>query len=80
MLCHVSGGIFFKLVEGKDQPTERGKPDFEADYEATKGIVMRIKKPLLGTGKAVVMDSEFFVMKGLVGMLAHGVYGTTVIN
>ena len=26
------------------------------------------------------MGSDFFVLKGIVGMLAYGVYGTTVIN
>ena len=37
-------------------------------------------KPLFGTGKAVVMDSGFCVLKGIVRMLAHGVYGTMVIK
>ena len=41
---------------------------------------MWMTKPLFGTGKALVIDSEFCVMKGIVDMLAHGVYGTTVIN
>ena len=39
-----------------------------------------MKKPLFGTGKAVVMDSGFCVLKGIVVILAHGVYGTTVIK
>ena len=72
--------FFVKLVEGKYRPKERGKPEFEADYGATGGLMMWIMKPLFGTGKAVVMDSVFYVMKGLVGMLYHGVYGTTVIK
>ena len=42
--------------------------------------MMRMTKPLFGTGKVVVMDSGFCVLKGLVGNLAHGVYGTTGIN
>ena len=41
---------------------------------------MRITYTLFGTGKAVVMDSELFLMKRVVGMLAHGVYGMTVIK
>ena len=72
--------FFVELVEGKYRTTERGKPEFEADYGATGGLIMRMKNPLFGTGKTVVMDSGFCVMRGLVGMLAHGVYGTTVIN
>ena len=42
--------------------------------------MMRIKKPLFGTCKAVVMGSSFCVLKGIVRMLANGVYGTTVIK
>ena len=41
---------------------------------------MRETKPIFGTGKAAVMDSVIFVLKGLVRMLAHWVYGTTVIK
>ena len=41
---------------------------------------MFMTKPLFGTSKAVVMDSGFFVLKGILGMLSHGVYGTTVIK
>ena len=72
--------FFVDILEGKDQPTEIGKPDFEAEYGATGGLVMRMTNPLFGTGKAVVKDSGFCVMKGLVGMLSRGVYGTTVIK
>ena len=42
--------------------------------------MMRISKPLFGTEKAVVMDNGFCVIKGIVGMLAYVVHGTTVIN
>ena len=41
---------------------------------------MWMKNPLFGTGKAVVMGSRFFVLKELVRVLAHGVYGTTMIK
>ena len=41
---------------------------------------MRTTKPMFGIGKSVVMDSGFCVLKGRVGMLAHGVYGKKVIK
>ena len=50
------------------------------DYGETGGMMTCIKKPLSGTGKYVVMDRGFFMPKGLVGMLEHGVYGTKVTN
>ena len=36
--------------------------------------MIRMMKPLYDTWKTVVMDSVFCVLKGLVGMLVHGVY------
>ena len=42
--------------------------------------MMRMANPLFVKGKDVVVDSEFFVLKGIVGMLSHGVYGMTVIK
>ena len=42
--------------------------------------MMRMTKPLFGTVKAMVMDSVFCVMRGLIGMLAHGVYGNMEIK
>ena len=42
--------------------------------------MMRMKKPLFGTGKDLVMGGRFFVLKGIVSILTHGVYGTTVIK
>ena len=41
--------------------------------------MMWITKPIFGTGKAVVIYSGFCLLKGIVGMLAHGVYGTEII-
>ena len=67
-------------MEGEDRPTERWKLEFKADYGATGGMMMRKEEPLFGTGKSLVTGSGFYVLKGIVGMLAHGVYGTTVIK
>ena len=79
--CAMSVVVFFVgIVEGKDQPTERGKREFEADYGETGGLMMRMANPLFVKGKDVVVDSEFCVLKGIVGMLSHGVYGMTVIK
>ena len=72
--------FFVNLVEEKDVPKEIGKPKFEADYGATGGLMTRMTNPLFGIGKSVVTDSGFCVLKGIVGMLAHGVYGTMVIK
>ena len=72
--------FFFDLVEGKDQPQYKWKPEFKVEYGATGGLMMRTTKPLFGKGKAVVTDSGFCVLKGLVEMLSHGLCGTTVLR
>ena len=67
--------FFVDIVEGKDRSTEIGKPEFEAGYGATRGLMMRTTKPMFVTGKSVVMDSGFFVLEGEVGMSAHECMG-----
>ena len=57
---------------------ERGNTEFDADYGETGVLMMRMKKTMFGTGGAMVKNSGFCVLKGLVGVLSHGVYGTTV--
>ena len=42
--------------------------------------MMFMTKPLCFAGKALVVDSVFFLLEGLVGMLARRVYWTTVIK
>ena len=80
MCCVMSVVVFFvKIVERKYRPKEIGNPEFKAEYGATRGLMMRMTNTLFFTGKAVVMDGEFCVLKGIVGMLVHGVYGTKVI-
>ena len=37
-------------------------------------------KPLWITRKTVIMDSGFFVLKGLIGMYERGLYGSVVVN
>ena len=65
--CCLSGILFhIKLVEGKDHPPQRPMA-----YEKTDGVVMKtvglllcMTKPIWGTGKVVIMDSGFCVLRG----------------
>ena len=42
--------------------------------------MMRINKPMFVTDNSMLMESGFCVLKGVVVMLVHGVYGTTVVK
>ena len=82
IICRAMSVVVFFVgtVEGKDRPKERRNPEFKEDYGATGGLMIWMTKTLFGTGKNLMMESIFCVLKGKVGMLAHGVYGKTVIK
>ena len=46
----------------------------------TIGIMLRLTRALWSTGKAMIMDSCFCVLKGLLEMRKRGVYGSTLIK
>ena len=43
-------------------------------------FMVRTKKSLWGTGKVVVMDTGFYVLKGLISMVEKGVFGSALIK
>ena len=44
------------------------------------GIMLRLMRALWRTGKAVIMDSSFCVLKGLLEMRKRGFYGSVLIK
>ena len=43
-------------------------------------FIWRITKPCWGTGKTVIMDSYFCVLKGLIYVFDGGLYGIALVN
>ena len=75
----MSGIIFaIELVEGKDRPKELGKPDGHFKGGVTVGLLLRLTKSLYHTGKCVILDSGFCVLKGLVELRKVGVFASAV--
>ena len=54
-----------EMVEGKDRPQELGK-DPKDRHGKTCGLLLRLCESIYNTGKIVVLDSGFCVLKGLV--------------
>jgi hypothetical protein len=80
-ICCVSSGILFgmELVEGKDAPPER--PAHPTDtHGKTSGLLLRLCRPLFGTGSIVVLDSGFCVLQALIELRKNGVYASAVIK
>ena len=78
--CAVSNVLFqVELVEGKDEPRERGQKQFD-DLGKTVGLLLRLTKPLWSAGKVVVLDSGFCVLKGIVELKKKGVFAAALIK
>lgn len=80
-ICCCSSGImyFMEIVEGKDRPPALGEKDGQ-HMGKTVGLVLRMTEPLHYTGKIVVMDSGFCVLRGLLEMEKKGVYGHALVK
>ena len=78
--CGLSHILFqVELVEGKDQPRARGQKQFNK-LGKTVGLLLRLTKPLWSTGKVVVLDSGFCVLKGIVELKKRGVFAAALIK
>ena len=76
--CGLSGILFqMELVEGKDRPRQLPSPPAT---EKTTHLLCNLCKPLEGSGKIVVLDSGFCVLKGLIALKKMGVFAHAVIK
>jgi hypothetical protein len=67
------------LREGKDRPTEAGSKEYD-ELGKTTGTLMRLTKPVHGTGKLFVLDSGFCVLEALVQMRKVGVFAHALVK
>lgn len=76
-LTNIMYGI--ELVEGKVSPPQRDKPIHD-DKGPTVGLLMRLCSTLYNTGKVVILDSGFCVLRGLIELRKVGVFASAVIK
>ena len=69
-----------EMVEGKDRPPDLGTPEFETGIGKTGGLLLRILKSCFNTGRCVVLDSGFCVLKGLISLVKSGVFACSLIK
>ncbi len=67
-ICCALCGIMFRveLVEGKDRPRQMGPMEHDDKGGKMVGLLLRLTKPVWGTGKVVILDSGFSVLKGII--------------
>ena len=68
-----------QIVKGKDRPTEICKKKWE-ELGKTVGLILRMCEPIFSTGKCVVVDSGFCVLKGITALLEFGVYAAALVK
>ena len=68
-----------RTVEGRDFPGSLCQKEYNKLGE-TVSLTLRICRPIFGSGKAVVLNSGFFVAKGITEIEARGVYAAALIK
>jgi len=77
--CGLSGIMFvMELVEGKDHPPQV-VPRF-SEMGKTAGLMMRMLSSYFSTGRYIVLDSGFCVLKALVQLKKVGMFACAVIK
>ena len=81
-ICCSECGINYQieLVEGKDAPIERPKDANEVKYGKTTALVLRLCQPIYNSGRVVILDSGFCVLKAIIQLRKVGVYASAVIK
>ena len=69
----------YQIVEDKDRTGTLGKKEYNELGKKVR-LMLRICRPIFGSGKAVVLDSGFFVAKGSTEIEARGVYAAALIK
>ena len=72
-----------ELQEGKDRPPHLPLPEFShlfPDGSKTGPLMMRLCKPLFGTGSVVIHDSGFACIPALVQLKKTGVYASCLLK
>ena len=78
--CGVSNILFrILLVEGKDSPTQRPEGEFEK-YGKTTHLLLELCRTIFFSGRVVILDSGFCVLKALTKLREYGVYTTAMIK
>ena len=78
--CGITRVLFsIELVEGKDRPPERNRPEFDV-LGKTVGLLLRMLKSVFNTGQCIVLDSGFCVLKALIELRQNGLLGCALIK
>ena len=66
-------------MEGKDRPRPLGKKEYN-ELGKTVSLILRMYRPIFGSGKDVVLGSLFCVADGITYLKAKCVYAADLIK
>ena len=80
-ICCGLTSIFWRahIAEGRYLPQQLVKKEY-GELGKTVSLMLRMCRPIFGTGKAVVLDNGFCVAKGIADLEAKGVYAGYLIK
>ena len=64
-----------ELVEGKDCPPELSQQQYE-----NLGVLLCLLVPIFHLGFVVILDSSFFVLKGIIKLRKKGVFVSALVK
>lgn len=67
-------------MEGKDKPQEKPVDKTDKRGGKTVGLLLRLCQNICSTGKVVILDSGFCVLKGLIELKKVGGYAGAIIK
>ena len=68
-----------EMVEGKDHPPQIEETEYDK-MGKTVGLLVHLCSSLFSTGKVVILDSGFCVLKGLIELRKLGVFASALIK
>ena len=78
--CGICGILFHvEVVEGKDRPPQLPKLN-ENKFGNTVNLLLRMCSSIYGSGRIVILDSGFCVLKGIIELAKRGVYAGAQIK
>ena len=75
--------FFIELVESKSAPMlgPHREAEFEHEFDSKiAALVVRMTRPIWGSGRAVIMDSGFGYVASMFQLKEKGLFATTVIK
>ena len=79
--CEESGILYgIELVEGRTRPPEKPREKYVEEFGKTASLLLRLSESIFNTGKLIVLDSGFCVLKAIIALKKKGIYSSALIK